>query len=365
VPKAIREGVDVRTLWKVGKTPIAVERGTLPDEKVLEDMLVANLRMLSPDWMVIGRQVFTGTGYIDILALARDGALVVIELKKSRTPRDVVSQVLDYVSWAAGLESESVAAIYHQQQGADLHKGFSNYFDVALDVDQLNTRQVAVIVASEPDATTERIVRYLSGQGVTVNFSTFEVFTEGTQQYLSPNWTIDMALTQANVATGKETVQWNGHYYASFGVEDGGRNWDDARKYGFFSAGGGVWYSGTLGLLEVDDIIWVQSPKHGYIGVGRVTSKVQPFENLIVRSEGLEKLLGECQLKGNYAHPAKVDDDTREHCVGVRWLHTENLSNAVKQVGFFGNQNSVCRPRAAKWPHTVSSLRTRWKVDVD
>ncbi len=359
------KGVEVRTLWRVGETPTPVERGTLPSEKLLEDMLVANLRILSPDWMVIGRQVFTGPGYIDILALARDGALVVIELKKSRASRDVVSQVLDYVSWAAGLESESVAETFQQYQGADLADAFSGYFGVALDVDQLNTRQVAVIVASEPDATTERIVRYLSDQGVTVNLSTFEVFTEGTQQYLSPNWTVDLALTQANVATGKETAQWNGHYYASFGVEEGGRNWDDAREYGFFSAGGGAWYSRSLGLLEVDDIIWVQSPEHGYIGVGRVTSKFQPFEEFVVRSDGAEKLLGKCQLKGNYAHSAKADDDTREYCVGVRWLHTENLGDAVKQVGFFGNQNSVCRPRVAKWSHTVSNLRTRWKVDVD
>lgn len=328
-------------------------------------MLISNLRILSPDWMVIGRQVFTGTGYVDILAISRDGALVVIELKKSRASRDVISQVLDYVSWASGLEPESIAEMFKQHQGSDLGPRFAECFGVSLDVEQINVRQVAVVVASEPDATTERIVKYLSDQGVTVNLNTFEIFTEGNQQFLSPNWTIDPGLTQANIATGKETAQWNGHYYASFGVMGGSRNWDDARRYGFFSAGGGAWYSRSLGLLEVDDVIWVQSPEHGYIGVGKVTSKSQPFEEFVVCVDDEEIPLAKCELIGSYLHPSVPDDDSREYCVGIRWLHTENLEDAVKQVGFFGNQNSVCRPRVAKWSHTVSTLRSRWKVDLD
>jgi hypothetical protein len=37
-----------------------------------------------------------------------------IELKRDRTPREVVAQTLDYASWASGLDTDDVAAIYRR-----------------------------------------------------------------------------------------------------------------------------------------------------------------------------------------------------------------------------------------------------------
>ena len=63
--------------------------------------------------MLIGRQQRTDFGgIIDLLAVAPDGALVLIELKRDRTPRDVVAQSLDYASWVEKLKPEDIAAIY-------------------------------------------------------------------------------------------------------------------------------------------------------------------------------------------------------------------------------------------------------------
>ena len=41
--------------------------------------------------------------YIDLLAIDADGNLHVLELKRDKTPRDVVAQVLDYGSWVTTL----------------------------------------------------------------------------------------------------------------------------------------------------------------------------------------------------------------------------------------------------------------------
>ena len=55
--------------------------------------------MLDPDLLVIGRQVPTGFGgTVDLLCLDPTGALVVVELKKGKTPREVTAQALDYAS---------------------------------------------------------------------------------------------------------------------------------------------------------------------------------------------------------------------------------------------------------------------------
>ena len=83
-------------IWTVGATPAPLARATLPSEQVLEDMIVAAPQMLSDSWMLIGRQErTTHGGRIDLLAIAPDGALVLIEVKRVLTPREVVAQELE------------------------------------------------------------------------------------------------------------------------------------------------------------------------------------------------------------------------------------------------------------------------------
>ena len=113
----------IRTaLWKVSANPQVLVEAQLPSEKLLEDMIVAAPKVLSDEWMLIGRQEETGFGgRIDLLAIAPDGSLVLIELKRDRTPRDVVAQALDYAGWVHKLQPEDIAAIYSRfAPGKDL-----------------------------------------------------------------------------------------------------------------------------------------------------------------------------------------------------------------------------------------------------
>ena len=121
--------------------------------------------------MVIGRQLPTAFGkFIDLLAIDAEGNLTVIELKKNRTPREVVAQVLDYASWVQDLAYEQVTALY-----ADKHPGehFEQAFSERFDTDPpeiLNEEHRLIVVASELDNITERIIGYLStNYGVPIN----------------------------------------------------------------------------------------------------------------------------------------------------------------------------------------------------
>src|ERR1700710_2460772 len=106
----------IRTaIWTVGAQPQLLAETRLPSERALEDMIVAAPRILSEEWMLIGRQEDTGFGgRIDLLAVAPDGSLVLIELKRNRTPREVVAQAIDYAVWVEGLKAEEIGAIYRR-----------------------------------------------------------------------------------------------------------------------------------------------------------------------------------------------------------------------------------------------------------
>ncbi len=45
-----------------------------------------------------------------------------------------------------------------------------------------------------------------------------------------------------------------------------------------------------------------------------------------------------------------------EHHVPVQWLEIRPIEAAVREFGFFGNQNTVCKPRSEKWRTTVERL---------
>ena len=101
------------SIWNVGQRPSALREGTLPSESLLEEMIVAEPAILSEQWMIIGRQANTGFGgRIDLLAIAPDASLVLIELKRSRTPREVVAQAIVYASWAESLDADEISRIY-------------------------------------------------------------------------------------------------------------------------------------------------------------------------------------------------------------------------------------------------------------
>lgn len=147
--------------------------------------------------MLIGRQESTGLGgRIDLLAIASDASLVLIELKRDRTPRDVVAQALDYASWVERLEAEDVATIYKRFNiGSDLSTDLRKHFGLTLDEDALNQSHQIIIVASGLDASTERIVAYLSERDIAINVLCFQVFQLGEQQLISRSRLIDPAET--------------------------------------------------------------------------------------------------------------------------------------------------------------------------
>jgi hypothetical protein len=349
-------------IWKVGDTPQKLAVRRLPSEQLLEDMIVKAPEILSADWMLIGRQeVTTFGGRTDLLAIAPDASLVLIEIKRDRTPREIVAQALDYASWVKRLEADRIAQIYQRfSGGGNLDAAFRERFGTDLDEDSLNASHQIVLVAAELDDSTERIITYLNDYDIAINVIFFQVFEQAGELLLSRAWLIDPAETQVNVATTPRNAgdkePWNGEYYVSFGHRD----WETARTYGFVSGGGGSWYSRTLGLLSPGDRIWVKVPKRGYVGVGRVTESMQRSKDFVVTSEGGTRPVVEVLKNAEKVEQRADDPEMDEYFVRVQWLDTVPEELAFSETGLFGNQNTVCQPTATKWRHTVERLKQRF-----
>ncbi len=140
--------------------------------------------------------------------------------------------------------------------------------------------------------------------------------------YLARTWLIDPNQAEAQVSKapavakgGKES--WNGRdYYVSL-LEDRRRNWDDCRRYGFVSAGGGRWYTRTLKRLTPGMRLFACIPQKGYVGVGIVKETVVPVNDFEVIVEGTKIPVLKAPLKAPNMGEGAEDPEYAEHLVRV------------------------------------------------
>jgi len=188
----------------------------------------------------------------------------------------------------------------------------------------------------------------------------FQIFTHGNEQLISRAWLLDPVRSQASAATTPDgpNEPWNGEFYSSFGHGDT-RSWTDAVQYGFICGGGGAWYSRTLQLLNPGDRVWVNVPRIGYVGVGRVTGRAQSAAEFHVTTPKGDIPVLEIAKGGNYHREFVNDPERCEYFVPIQWLQTVTLDNAVQEIGLFGNQNTACKPTTPKW-RSVDRLKERF-----
>jgi hypothetical protein len=339
-------------LWRLSAgRAAAVAEAAMPSERLLEDVLAQNISILDSELFVLGRQFLTPNGKrLDLLAIAGDGSLTVIELKRGRTEREVVTQALDYGSYVQTLTRDSLLEMYAvKHPGRDLDVDFTAYFGTELR-DDLAGEHKLLIVATGLDAETERIVNYLSGFNVPINAVFFRYFDDGNGGLLARTWLRDPDDVDATSSTSsgnkRDYGPWNRtDYYVSF-ESTTDRDWEDARRLGFVSAGGGRWYTKTLHNLQPGNRVFVRAPGKGYIGVGRVLEPAQWVENVTVLGpDGQPVPLLEAELSATTMNHHPGDPDLGETVVRVEWIKTVPIEEAYSETGLFGNQNSACKLR--------------------
>ena len=349
-----------QTIWSLDEKR-ELSFATLINENELESLIADNINLLSDDWLLVGRQVRTlYGGIIDLLCIDIAGNPVVVELKKNMTPREVTAQALDYASWVKSIDAEELAQLFlkHTNNQKSLDEAYKERFGFPLDGENDDTDVKVIIVATDMDGSTERIINYLKDYGIDINVLTFRVFEHEGKRLLSRAWMFEenQAVPQRDTSSGRT---WNGEYYFSFGA-DSQRSWNDAVEYGFVSAGGGSRYTGPMSKLEPGNRIWINMPKIGYVGVGIVKERSILAHEATFEIDDNAIPFFELKLQGEYHKNLPVEK--AEYIVKVDWVKIVPQSNAVSEYGFFGNQQIVSRPKAEKWEFTIKRLKELWNI---
>ena len=347
--------------WKVvGNKADRIEYSSIDTENKLENIIEKDISVLNEDLMLIGRQIRTSYGkIIDLLAIDQNGKISIIELKKNRTPREVVAQTLDYASWVQTISYKEIADIYKENIGKEFEEGFDEHFGTA-PPEKINQEHDIIVVSAALDSETERIITYLSNNyNVPINAVFFRYFKDGNSEYLSRSWLIDpneVEEKSTRTAASNKGEEWNGKdFVVNIDVADGISTWEDSIKYGFTSAGGGRWYSNSLNQLFPGARIFAMIPKKGYLGVGKVIEPSVPIKDFMVEKAGGGKVsILNVPLKCEGIKKFNPNDlDKTEYLVRIEWIKTVPEEKAFWVKGMRANQNSAFK---LKSEYTLNKL---------
>lgn len=130
--------------------------------------------------LIIGRQVTTNLNtFIDLLGIDQFGNTVVIELKRGKTPRETVAQLIEYASFIDNLDYEQLNEIYQNYSGeeATLEDYHLEYYKTeSAEKISWNKSSKLVIVATSITPEIKQTSMYLRKKGLDIYCLEFKYF---------------------------------------------------------------------------------------------------------------------------------------------------------------------------------------------
>jgi hypothetical protein len=140
--------------------------------------------------LIIGRQVTTNLNtFIDLLGIDNLGNTVVIELKRDKTPRETLAQLLEYASFIEKLDYSQLNDIFQDYSGEEssLEEYHQQYFKSGADEKvSFNKSTKLIIVAQEISKETRQTALFLREKGLDIYCASFKYFkTKNEEQIIS------------------------------------------------------------------------------------------------------------------------------------------------------------------------------------
>jgi len=175
------------TINKDGKFIRYKEKDFQSDNKEidLEDLLENNPEYFfeNTSIMIIGRQVTTNlNSFIDLLGVDKHGNTVVVELKRKKTPRETIAQLIEYASFIENLDYEQLNEIYQKYSGEEvyLEEYHQQYFDTNNEQQNVswNKSSKLMIVAQDVSKEIKQTSLYLRKKGIEIYCLEFKYFVD-------------------------------------------------------------------------------------------------------------------------------------------------------------------------------------------
>ena len=185
-------------LWKIESDDvIKISKEPLNSGHRLEKWLIEDISILSQNLAVIGSQVVSPYGkMIDILAINSNGELVIIVFKRDRPNNEVIVQVLDSATWVKELCYEELTNILNthgKSEYRNIEEFFASTFHKNEKETELNSDHQMIIVGSDIDESTVRIIKYLAKEPyfLNINAVNFDYYkdSEG-QEFLAQSFVL-------------------------------------------------------------------------------------------------------------------------------------------------------------------------------
>lgn len=171
--------IDTGSLDRIEETEIATEEN-------LEEYLIQaeGAEIGGVDILYVDQQGSPGEGGIfDIVGVDNQGNVVVIELKRDRTPRDIVAQALEYAASIRAEEYEQLNERYQDFSGGttlSLREKHAEFFerDDPLSTREFNTDQRLLLVGREFDDLSLDMADFMREHSIDVICVTYSAFTD-------------------------------------------------------------------------------------------------------------------------------------------------------------------------------------------
>ncbi len=129
----------------------------------LEKWIKNNPSILGQDILIIGEQVPTKSGSIDLLGIDKSGNLIIIELKRDMLPRDALAQAIDYASDVSSWNVDKINEVCIKYTGQELEDYLNEKFEgVNLEDLRINENQRILLVGFSVEESLQRMIEWLS-----------------------------------------------------------------------------------------------------------------------------------------------------------------------------------------------------------
>lgn len=155
-------------------------------EENLENLLENNPEYFfdQDNVLIIGRQVVTNLNtFIDLLGVDKYGNTVIIELKRGKTPRETIAQILEYASFVENLDYTGLNEIFQNylNEENELENYHKEYFSNEIDSANIswNKSSKLIIIAQEISKEIKQSALYLRKKGIDIYCLEFKFFSDG------------------------------------------------------------------------------------------------------------------------------------------------------------------------------------------